>query len=109
MICDFITQYWREILQVVVLLTTTILWIVRKRPVKVVDTLKEVIVRVLPALINVAEAQDGFSGKDKLDYVIHELVKVLTELGYGDDLIVQYLPFAKEQIELILSTPQKKG
>ena len=107
MILEFLNSYWREILEVVVLLTTIILWIIRKKPVKVVDTLKEVIVRVLPALINSAELS-GLSGPDKLSLVVNNLAIVLKDLGYGDDLISQYLPFAKEQVELILSTPQKK-
>lgn len=105
---QFFVNYWREILSVVCLIVSTVLWIVRKKPVKVVDTLKELIVRLLPALINGAEATH-LSGSEKLKMVLDSLSKILIDFGYGDDVVNQYLPFAKEQVEVILSTPQKKG
>lgn len=106
---DFLREYWRELLSGAALIVTIVLYIVRKKPVKVVDTLKEIIVRVLPALINLAEMQSGLTGEDKLNFVLNELTKALLEDGYGDEVIQSYLPFAKEQVELILSTPTKKG
>lgn len=116
-VIDFIKNYWFLILPGVEILCTLLILLIRKKPVKVVDTLKEVIVRVLPALIVSAEnykvvldgVEHSLSGKDKLSFVLRELAKVLKELNYGDDVIAQYLPFATEQVELILSTPQKKG
>lgn len=107
-IVNFIIVYWREILSVCSILASIIICCVRKKPVKIVDTLKEVIVRVLPSLICAAE-NTGLKGSDKLKFLLDELANVLKELHYGDDVIAQYLPFAKEQVELILSTPQKKG
>lgn len=106
-ILDFIKTYWFIILPGVEVLCTLIIVLLRKKPVKVVDTLKEVIVRVLPSLINMAEAT-GLKGSDKLKWLMDELVKVLKDLNYGDDVIGQYLPFATEQVELILSTPKRK-
>lgn len=106
---DFLITYWREILSVVCLIATVVLYVVRKRPVKVVDTIKEVICRVLPALINQVEAIPGLSGSDKLRMVLDALSKTLLDFGFGDDVVSQYLPFAKEQVEVILSTPTKKG
>lgn len=105
---QFFVNYWREILSAVALIVSIVLWIVRKKPVKVVDTIKEVIIRLLPALINGAEAT-GLTGKEKLKLVLDSLSKILIDFGYGDDVVNQYLPFAKEQVEVILSTPQKKG
>lgn len=108
MIWNFIKENWMFILEIAVLLVSVIMFIVRKKPVKVVDTLKEVIVRLLPALICLAENQEGLKGSDKLKFVLDELKKVLTDLGYDGDVQAQYLPFAAEQVEVILSTPQKK-
>lgn len=106
---DFLSQYWKQLLEVFALVLSVVFMLIRKKPVKVVDTLREVIVRVLPALINQAELQPGIKGEDKLAYVIAALTSILHDLNYGDEVIDQYLPFAKEQVELILSTPQKKG
>lgn len=103
----FIRQYWRELLEVLALLLSIVICCVRKKPVKVVDTIKEVIIRVLPAFIIKAEASDK-KGADKLYYVLDLVKGFLKEMSYGDDVVSQYLPFAQEQVELILSTPQKK-
>lgn len=105
---DFVKNYWFLILPGIEIICTIFVLVLRKKPVKVVDTLKEVIVRVLPSLICAAE-KTGLKGSDKLHLLLDELAKVLKELNYGDDVIAQYLPFATEQVELILSTPQKKG
>lgn len=106
---EFFVLYWREILCVLAIIVNIVLWFIRKKPVKVVDTLKEVICRVLPALINLAEVQNGLKGDGKVQFVLDQLAKTLREFGYGDEVITQYLPFAVEQLEIILSTPQKKG
>lgn len=107
---DFIFTYWREILLCLSFIVSFILSLIRfvKKPVKVYDTLKEVIVRILPALINLAELQIDYSGDKKKEFVIAKLVESLKDLGYGDEVITQYLRFASEQVEIILSTPQKK-
>lgn len=105
---DFLFNYWREILEVIVILISLIICCIRKKPVKVVDTIKEIIVRVLPAFIVQAEAS-GLKGADKLELVLSLVKGFLKEMSYGDDVISQYLAFTKEQVELILTTPQKKG
>lgn len=107
-VLDFIKLYYREIIEVVAILVSIVICCIRKKPVKVVDTIKEIIVRVLPAFIIQAEASDK-KGADKLDLVLSLVTGFLKEMDYGDDVISQYLPFAKEQVELILATPQKKG
>lgn len=104
---EFLIDNWRIIAELVLLVGSTVLFIVRKKPVKVVDTLKATILRLLPVLINRAE-NTGLKNEAKLNACIDELVLILKELGYGDDIIVQYLAFAKVQVEAILSTPQAK-
>ena len=105
---NFLRENWRWILEIGLVICSAVLFILRKKPVKVVDTLKEVIIRVLPALINLAEHQLDLTGCEKMDFVLSKLKQYLIGLGYGDELISRYLSFAEEQAELILSTPQKK-
>lgn len=101
---DFILSYWREILEVVAVLVSIIICCIKKRPVQVVDTLKETIIRLLPYCILKAEsAPKG----EKLISCIEILKTTLRELGV--ELNDDYKAFALEQVEIILSTPQKKG
>lgn len=103
-ILEILRDNWKVIVEIVVLLTTIILWIIRKRPVQVVDTLKETIIRLLPYCINQAEnAPKG----EKLSVCLNVLAAVLADLGIH--LNEDYTKFAIEQVEVILSTPQKKG
>ena len=104
---EFLIENWRLLLEAACLIVSFVLFLVRKKPVKVLDTIKEFVVRLLPGLINAAE-MTTLSGADKKKYVLEELVKVLKEFGYCDEVITQYLPFASDQVEVILSTPQKK-
>lgn len=107
-VLDFIKAYYREIIEVIAIVASVIICCIRKKPVKVVDTIKEIIVRVLPVFIVQAEAS-GLKGADKLELVLSLVKGFLREMNYGDDIISQYLSFTKEQVELILTTPQKKG
>lgn len=103
-VIDFLRDNWKVVVEIVVLLTTIILWIIRKRPVQVVDTIKETICRLLPYCISQAENEPKGT---KLDFCISLLASTLEGLGihFNDD----YKAFALEQVEVILSTPQKKG
>lgn len=107
-IINFIKAYWREILEVIAILISIVICCIKKKPVKVVDTLKEVIVRLLPGVILLAEKTE-LKGDDKLKFALDQLQEILREMKYDADIISQYLPFAVDQVELILSTPQKKG
>lgn len=107
-VLDFIKVYYREIIEVIAIIASVVICCIRKKPVKVVDTVKEIIVRVLPAFIVQAEAS-GKKGADKLELVLSLVKDFLKEMSYGDDVVSQYLDFTKEQVELILATPQKKG
>lgn len=110
MMINFLSVYWRDILSALAIVVSIVLLVIKKKPVKVVDTIKEVICRLLPGLILDAERiyQVSGLGEAKAQYVLDLLVKVLKEFGYGDDVISQYLPFMADQLEAILSTPQKK-
>lgn len=101
---QFIFENWRLLLEAALVLISTILFIVRKRPVRVVDTLKETIIRLLPYCITLAEkAPKG----EKLEKCLSLLAELLADMDYElDDF---HKKFAAEQVEIILSTPQKKG
>lgn len=104
MFVDFLKLYWREILEVAAVLVSIIICCIKKRPVQVVDTLKETIIRLLPYCIRSAESQPK---GEKLAYCLTLLAQTLKDLGI--DLTDDYKKFAAEQVEIILSTPQKKG
>lgn len=106
---DFFIQNWRLIMEALLVLVSFIFMIVRKRPTKVIDTIQGLILRLLPGLINQAEIKFGSgNGSGKLSFVLQSLKEVLSELGYGDEVVAPYLSFVKDQVEVILSTPQKK-
>ena len=104
---EFLINNWRWILEVVCAIAALVFCLIRKKPVKVVDTLSTIILRLLPGLINAAEIAGG-NGSAKLQYVLDHLVEILKECNYGDEVIAPYLPWVKDQVEVILSTPQKK-
>ena len=103
---DFICSHWKELLEAFILVLSIILLVVKKKPVKVVDTLKEIICRLLPACLNQAENTE-LKGDAKRVFALELLKGAAKEMGY--DLDPGYLEFATQQIEVILSTPQKKG
>lgn len=103
-VIKFIQENWRLILEIALVIVSTVIFIVRKRPVRVVDTLKETICRLLPYCITLAEkAPKG----EKLSQCLAILSQLLADMGI--DLDEDYKRFAIEQVEIILSTPQKKG
>lgn len=108
---DFLIQYWRVTLYVVCALVSVVFFIVKKKPVKVVDTVRESIVRLLPYCINQAEKLEGASGADKKAFALSMLFSLLSNIVKvsGDVLKENYSDFAAEQVEVILTTPQKKA
>ena len=108
MILDFIKNYYREIIEVVAILASIVICCIKKKPIKVVDTLKELILSALPGFIVYAEHTDK-KGEDKKKLVVDLVLNFLRVKGYGDDTLTPYLPFIEDQIESILVTPQKKG
>ena len=102
-VLDFIKVYWKELLELVCLVLSIVICCIKKKPVQVVDTLKETIIRLLPYCINSSEnAPKG----EKLNDCINLLSDVLKNMGL--ELNEDYKKFAIEQVEIILSTPQKK-
>lgn len=107
-ILNFVQVYWREILEVVTLLSTFLVFLCKK--VKVENpSIIAFIDRVLPGLLINAEHIFGDGhGDEKKAAVIEALLNHLKKNFSGIDE-EQYKKVISEKIEFILSTPQKKG
>lgn len=103
----FIKENWKLLLEAAILIGSLVFLIVKKRPVKVVDTLKEFGLRLLPYLINEAE-NTSYKGEDKKEFVFAHLIQAFVDAGYEASVISQDKVFWFDMIEAILSTPQKK-
>lgn len=105
-IIEFLKTYYREIIDISVLLISVVLCLVRKRPcVNKMDAIKQDALEWLPLFINLAE-KDGH-GAEKKSTVLSMTINFL-EKKYGCELSV-LTSFLSEAIESILSTPKKKG
>lgn len=106
---DFICNHWDLILSVAVFILSFILALLKKKPVEVVESLKGMLMQLLPYWINEAEAKfpDPKSGNDKINFVIHRASEWFEQQGFKFGLF--YNGFVKDQVEQILSTPKKKG
>lgn len=105
----FIVDNWKIILEVVLLIASTIFFIVKKKPTKVVDTVQEHILRSLIYLITKAEIEFGAGhGEKKKEFVVSTLLDTLHQI-YPDIDVRKYISFIEQHLEWILATPQKKG
>lgn len=101
---EFIIKYWHELLGLALLLIVTLLTLFKPK-VKVFDSIKMEILKILPGLINVVEHPGD--GSTKLVQVIGAVNAYLSKL-YPDFKVGSYDEFIILAIESILSTPQKK-
>lgn len=106
----FIVENWRLLVECASVILALVLFILRKRPVKVFDSVKDTIWSILPSLINEAEKVFPESGKgvEKGQFVVGAVWKYLHDTYAIDDFDF-YTDFIKSAVEYILSTPQKKG
>lgn len=106
-VLEFIQVYWKYIGIGIVLILDVIILVFRKKPIKLVDGVVDVINEILPTFMNIAEATE-LKGQDKKDYVVLRVIEALCSLGYDgcDKKYVQKL--ISDRIELYLSTPSKK-
>lgn len=106
---DFFKNYWQVVLDAILVIISIILFVKKKKPIEVIDTLKQLMTTWLPGVITSAE-KSGLKGQDKLNYCINALYEVFVKdyLSYSD-FLKRYRDYLVNQIEAILSTPQKKG
>lgn len=101
---EFIFTYWKELACGLGFLIVTLVTLIKPK-VKTIDTIKEVILEVLPKFINSVERPGD--GSTKLKEVV---CLCLTYLGrlYPDMDFSKYISFIKESVENILKCPQRK-
>lgn len=103
----FIKSYWFELVIVALSVASFIITWIRSGKFRSVDAVKNMIAEYAPGFINLAEAS-GVSGQAKLMFVIDSLMKRIRQYVSSKD--EQYwMSYIREQVECILSTPQKKG
>lgn len=108
-ILEILRNYWKEITEIVLFLILGLIAVIRKRPIKFVDTLKMSILQWLPGFIVLAE-KSGLKGEDKVVFVLkraYEFFCSTKSVSY-DYFLSTYEQFIRTHIEAILCTPQKK-
>lgn len=108
---EFLKENWKLIVEVAVLLVSTILFICRKRSIKMVDSVKTVISAIIPIIVNDVEKfkSTDLTSAQKLEMALNLIRDYLSkELYVTEDVFLsQYKDFCITQIENTLSTPQK--
>ena len=107
-IIQFVIENWRYFVDLGSIIVCVVLFIVRKRPTKLVDGIEELILKVLPSAIVYAEAKVGAGHGDVKMTEVMALISEYIKERYPDVDFGIYTKFIKEQVEYILSTPQKK-
>lgn len=81
-----------------------------KKKTNILDSVKEDLVEWLPIAINIAEVNGTTGTNKKSDVILKSLSFVSNKLGrkLTDDEQVYFSSFVGKQLEMILSTPQKK-
>jgi hypothetical protein len=109
-VITFIVDHWRLIADVCAALFCLVMFLLRKRPIDVVDGLYSSLNKVVPGFITYAESKYGAGkGTEKLDCVVDLAVAYINKLYPGLSDLSDYIEYVKNQVEVILSTPQKKG
>lgn len=104
---EFLQEYWFQLVIVIVSLASVVCSFIRRKSSGSMDEIKNMIADVLPGFINLAEAS-GVHGKSKLMFVIDSVMKRIK--GYTSEKDEQFwMSYIRDQVENILSTPQKKG
>lgn len=102
---NFVLANWRLVLEVVLLIVSVVIFIVKKKP---VNALLEILMSKCLEAVLYVEHLPGIKGEEKLSaavaFVSDEMLKL-----YPDIDIMRYKRTIVSFIELILKTPQKKG
>lgn len=103
-ILNFCLENYRLILDLVSIVVLIVFFIIKKKPVN--SILEAIYQCALLAIIDTEKTE--LKGKDKLEYAVHLVNKWLGEKYPNLDLN-RYQYLITNTIEIILSTPQKKG
>lgn len=107
-ILKFVVNHWELVSSFVILVITGVIQLLKKKPVTVVDSLKTVLLKIIPIAINAAELSSGKKGDEKLDYCIDVIYNAVKNEITLSEFNKNYRGFVVNQIESILATPQKK-
>lgn len=113
---EFILTYWKQILDVLSILFCITFFLIKKKPVKVIDSVVTYITSNAVEVINCVEHMANGSKyieyhgviTPKIDVAI-DLMKEKIKLFIPNADVNLYSYFIRKVIEDILSTPQKKG
>ena len=110
-IIEIIVHNWKLIAFGVLVCAEFVLFLVKKKPQKVVDGLYAALLKVLPGFVVYAEASNPGveKGAEKLNMVIDLASAYIRKLYPGIEIDDEIIKFIKSSVEVILSTPQKKG
>ena len=104
-IFDFILSHYEAILSVLTLIISVVVLILRKKP---VNSVYQCIYELAISAVKAAEAEPNIKGEVKLDFALDYVISCLKD-KYPNLDIARYCAYIEYIIELILSTPQKKG
>lgn len=108
-VLSFISEHIDLCISFVLALIILVLQLFKKKPVKVIDGLYSALIKALPGFIVYAEKLIGDGkGDEKLDKVVELSIAYINKLYPGIKDLTPLLDFVKSQVEIILSTPQKK-
>lgn len=106
-IFDFLKSYYKEIIEVLILIISVVIALIRKRPsYNEIDTIKKDALDLLPSLISSVE-RDGH-GAEKKQAVLDLLFAYLSK-KYHFQKTDEMINYFSDVIENILSTPSKRG
>lgn len=101
---DFLVKYWRLILEVILLIISVVVLVLKK---KSINPIFQDIYEFALYAVNEVE-KSPLKGAAKLDLAVSFVTESLQDKypGLNVDCYIHFIEYA---IELILSTPQKKG
>lgn len=104
-VLQFFQIYWREILAVLSVIATLVIWFIKKKPsLNELDNILLKVLEVLPTFILQAESIKGAEEKKAL---VLESVRVFVKDQFSINLPDTVMALVGTWIENILSTPQK--
>lgn len=108
---ELLKTYWKEIVSVVLFIASVIIFIIRKKPFNIVNSLFFNLFLMVMKAICVTE--DNYKHgcllkEDKKDYCL-SLVEKQFSTSYPELDFKDFLSTASQFVEAILSTPEKKG
>lgn len=104
-VLKFLQTYWREILAIISVVASLVIFLVKKKP--SINEMSDILLRILeklPEFIIQAECLEGAEAKKAL---VLECVKRFVKDQFSIILPDAYMSFIGQCIEAILSTPQK--